>query len=87
MLAEADELRIGPGARREALRADVKRLEQIRLPGAVRAGHEHQPGLQLDVEPSVRAEVPEGGRRDDQPAEAPLEVPPSGPTGFARASV
>ena len=34
--AEADELRVGARARREALRADVQRLEQVRLAGAVR---------------------------------------------------
>ena len=36
LLAEADELRVGARPRREALRADVQRLEQVRLPRAVR---------------------------------------------------
>ena len=66
--AEADELRVGPGPRREALRADVQRLEQVRLPGAVRPGHEHEARLEVELEPRVGAEVPERDPRDDQPA-------------------
>ena len=42
--AEADELRVGPRPRREALRPDVQRLEQVRLAGAVRPDGEHEPG-------------------------------------------
>ena len=86
--AEADELRVGARPRREALRADVQRLEQVRLAGAVRPGHEHEPGRELEVEPRVRAVVPKRDRGDDQPAtEAPLAVPLSGCSGFARAPV
>ena len=42
---EADQLRVGARPRREALRADVQRLEQVRLAGAVRPDHEHEPRL------------------------------------------
>ena len=42
--AEADQLRVAAGARREPLRADVERLEEVRLPGAVRAVKEHDSG-------------------------------------------
>jgi hypothetical protein len=35
--AEANQLRVASGARREALGPDMKRLEEVRLPGAVRA--------------------------------------------------
>ena len=38
--AEADQLRVLPGPRREALRPDVERLEQVRLAGAVRPDDE-----------------------------------------------
>ena len=66
-LAEADQLRVGARARREALRADVQRLEQVRLAGAVRPDDEHEPRLEVEVEPGVRAEVAERDVRDDQP--------------------
>ena len=56
--AEAHQLRVGPRPRREALRADVQRLEQVRLAGAVRTGHEHEARLELQVELRVRAVVP-----------------------------
>ena len=39
-------LRIRAGARREALGADVERLEQVRLPGTVRADREHEARLE-----------------------------------------
>ena len=64
--AEADELRVGACPRREALRADVQRLEQVRLAGAVRADDEHEAGLELELEPRVRAEVPKRDSVDDQ---------------------
>jgi hypothetical protein len=38
--AEADQLRVIARPRREPLRADMQRLEQVRLAGAVRAGDE-----------------------------------------------
>ena len=66
--AEADQLRVGTCARREALRPDVERLEQVRLAGPVRTDHEHEPGLQLELEPSIRAEISQRDLVDDQPA-------------------
>jgi hypothetical protein len=44
-LAETDELRVGARPRREPLRADVERLEQVRLADAVRADREDEPRL------------------------------------------
>jgi hypothetical protein len=35
----------------------VKRLEQVRLAGAVRPGDENDTGLEVDLEACVRAEV------------------------------
>jgi hypothetical protein len=46
----------------------VERLQQVRLAGAVATDDEHEPGLEAQVERSVRAEAPERGVRDDQPA-------------------
>src|SRR5439155_12011452 len=59
LLAKADKLRVGTCTRREALRTDVQRLEQIRLTGSIRSDHEHQPWLEVEVEPRVRPDVPE----------------------------
>ena len=67
-LAEADQLRVGARARREPLRADVQRLEQVRLAGAVRAHGENEPGLERQLQTRVRPEVREEYRGDDQPA-------------------
>ena len=66
--AEADHLCVAAGTRREALGADVKSLEQIRLPRAVRAVQEHHSRRQLELERGVRAEVAERDLADDQPA-------------------
>ena len=55
--AEADDLRIRARAWRKPLRRDMDRFEQVRLPDAVRAHHEHEPRLQSQLEPLVRAEV------------------------------
>jgi hypothetical protein len=66
-LTEADELRIGAGPRREPLRPDVQRLEQVGLPRTVRSDDEHQPRFQVEVETSVRPNVPKRDRFDDQP--------------------
>ena len=63
------EARIAAGPRRETLGADVERLEQVRLAGAVRSDHEHQARLQLELEASVRAEISERDRVDDQASE------------------
>ena len=68
MLAEPDQPRLRARPRREALRPDVQRLEQVRLPGAVRPDHQHEPRLEREVERGVRAKAPERDPRDDQPA-------------------
>ena len=49
-LAEADQLRIVSRARREALRRDVQRLEQVRLAGTVTADDEHDAGVEPELE-------------------------------------
>ena len=65
---EADQLRVGARPWREALRADMECLEQIRLAGTVRPDDEREPRLQAELEPGIRAEVAKRDRRDDQPA-------------------
>jgi hypothetical protein len=65
----------------------VQRLEQIRLTGTIGADEKDETPLELEVEPGVRTKIPELERSDDQPTEAPLAVPLSGRTRFARASV
>jgi len=65
---EADELALGTRARREPLRAEVERLEQVRLADAVVADDEHEPRREAEVEGGVGAVVPERDVRDDQPA-------------------
>jgi hypothetical protein len=67
-LAESDQLRVRPRSRREALRADVQRLEQVRLAGAVLTDEEDDAGSQVEIEPGVRAVVRERDVPDDQPA-------------------
>src|SRR3954454_1243232 len=66
--SEADQVRIAARPGREALRADMQRLEQVRLAGAVWTDDEHEPRFQLELEPSVRAEICERDPGDDQPA-------------------
>jgi hypothetical protein len=44
----------------------VQRLEQVRLPGSVRPGHEHEPPFEGQVEPLVAAEVAKIDVPDDQ---------------------
>jgi hypothetical protein len=66
-LAEADQVTLDAGAGREALRADVERLEQVRLAGAVLADDEDDPRGELELECAVRAVVPERDAADDQP--------------------
>jgi hypothetical protein len=61
-----DQLRVGARARREALGADVERLEQVRLAGAVRTGEEDDTGPELQLEPRIGAEVAERDPVDDQ---------------------
>ena len=64
--AETNELCIGACPRREALRADVQRLEQIGLPRSVRSDDQQQAGLELEVKSGVRANVPKRDSVDDQ---------------------
>src|SRR5204863_9604767 len=66
--SESDELRVRARARRKPLRADVQRLEQVRLAGAVLADYEDETGPKVEVEPRVRPDVAQGDRRDDQTA-------------------
>jgi hypothetical protein len=66
--AEANQLRVASGARREALGPDMKRLEEVRLPGAVRAIEEDDAWLESQLERGIRAEVAERDLADDQPA-------------------
>ena len=66
-LAEANQVALDARAGREALRADVERLEQVRLAGAVLADDEDDPGGELEIEGAVRAVVPERDAADDQP--------------------
>jgi hypothetical protein len=66
--AEANELSIVPAPRREALRPDVERLEQIRLARAVPADRQYEPRGQLQLERRVRAVVAKRDFVDDQPA-------------------
>jgi hypothetical protein len=47
----------------------VQRLEQVRLPSPVRAGHEDDAGLEDELELGVRAEFSERGLVNDQPAD------------------
>jgi hypothetical protein len=61
-------LLVGPRAGREALGADMQRLEQVRLPGPVRPRDEDEPRLQCELEPFVAAEVSERDLADDQAA-------------------
>jgi hypothetical protein len=44
----------------------VERLEEVRLPRAVRARDEHEAGSQLEVEAMVGAEVEERELADDE---------------------
>ena len=57
--AAPDELRVLPRPEREPLRRQVDGLEEVRLAGAVRAGDEHEPGLERELEAFVRADVAE----------------------------
>jgi hypothetical protein len=65
-LAEADQLPVGAGPGREALRADVERLEQVRLAGAVLADDEDDARPEVELEPLVRPVVAERDALDDQ---------------------
>jgi hypothetical protein len=67
-LAEADQLRVLPGARREALCGDVQRLEQVRFADTVRPDDEDDARLERELQRCVRAVVAERDPVDDQPA-------------------
>src|SRR4029078_9251717 len=64
--AEPYELLVGTRPRREALRADVERLEQVRLARPVRARDEHEPRFERELEALVGTEVAERDVPDDQ---------------------
>jgi len=68
-LAEAmRELGVRAGPVRASGDGDEDRLQQVRLPDAVGAGHEDQPGHEIELELGVGAEVPKRDVPDDQPA-------------------
>jgi hypothetical protein len=68
VLAEPDQLAVVPRPRREALRREMQRLEQVRLPGAVPADDQDDAGREREVERRVRAVLAERDAVDDQPA-------------------
>jgi hypothetical protein len=53
------------------LAADVERLEQVRLAGAVVTDDEYETGFECELEAGVRAEVAQRDRRDDQARRKP----------------
>jgi hypothetical protein len=65
-LTETDQLAFGACSRREALRADVERLEQVGLSGTVLSHDEHDAGGKLEVEGAIGAVVPKRDAADDQ---------------------
>ena len=73
-LAEADQLRVLARARREALRRDVQRLEQVRLADAVRPDDEHDAGRERELERRVRAVVAKRDVLDDQARAQPASL-------------
>jgi hypothetical protein len=48
----------------------MQRFEQVRLAGAVRTNDEDQPRLEVEIEPSIRADVAQRDRLDDQVSQA-----------------
>jgi hypothetical protein len=52
-----DQLCVSPGAVRATRDRDEDRLQQVRLAGAVRAGHNRQPGLGVQLRAGVASEV------------------------------
>jgi hypothetical protein len=66
VLAEADQVAVGARPRAEPLSADVERLEQIRLAGAVLADDQDDARTKLEIEPSVRAVLAKRDGVDDQ---------------------
>jgi hypothetical protein len=67
LLAEADQLRVLASPRGEPLCADMQRLEQVRLAGAVRPDRENDPVRERQVERRVRPVLTER-QLVDQPA-------------------
>ena len=67
-LPETDQLTVVAGARRETLRGEVERLEQVGLADAVAADDEHDPWCEVEVERRVRPVLTERYAIDDQPA-------------------
>jgi hypothetical protein len=82
VLAEADQLAVGARARREALRAEVQRLEQVRLAGTVLPNYEDDSGSEVEVERRVGAVVSERDVPDDQPG--PSATQPASRIGMIR---
>ena len=68
--AEAHHLALVAGAARAARAAEVQALEQVRLAGPVRAGHDRQPVADLDVGIAIAAEVAQA--QAERPAAYPL---------------
>jgi hypothetical protein len=66
LVAEADQVAVGPRSRREALRADVQRLEQVRLAGAVLADDEYDARRERELQLRVGAVTAERDAVDDQ---------------------
>src|SRR5262249_21849576 len=66
--SKPNQVRVAARPRREALRADVQRLEEVGLPRAVGTHDEHKPRLQLQLELGVGAVVPDENRAADPPA-------------------
>jgi hypothetical protein len=66
--AEPDQAAVRARPRREALGAEVDRLEQVGLARSVLARDEDDSRSEGEIERRVRAEVPERDGVDDQPA-------------------
>jgi hypothetical protein len=71
LCAEANHLGVAASAGREALRAEMKRFEQVRLPCTVRARDENNARLERELESGVGAKVFECDLADDQPLSPP----------------
>jgi hypothetical protein len=71
---EADDLRVAPRARRETLRPDVQRFQEVRLAGTVSACDEDDAGLERQLELTVGPEVSECEVADDQAVSQPALV-------------
>jgi hypothetical protein len=68
VLAEADQLGVVTGPRREALRCQVQRLEQVRLADPVPADDENDPRREAEIERRIRPVPAERYAIADQPA-------------------